>query len=87
MHFPIDGLRRHPNYCRASEKPLPTLIESIKEHGLVRPVMIAWHDGYWYVQDGWLRIMACRKLGKTDVEVFRVGYSEMPGDTVPWGIV
>lgn len=58
----IEQLEDAPNY-REDETSIKDLVESIREHGLLQPLLVARLKGKFYLAAGYRRLAALRKIG------------------------
>lgn len=71
-HLPVDQLVAHPGNVRNDLGPLDELAGSIREHGLLHPIVVtehAVHEDRYVVLDGHRRLGASLKLGLSTVPV------------------
>ena len=68
MKLPIDCLG-----CPQVRVPDPSgdkdLLKSIRETGVLKPILVVRRQRSWIVIDGVRRVEACKKLGITEIEV------------------
>lgn len=69
--LPLDRISPRPSmrYDSAEDMSLDELAESIRQHGLIRPVTVqATHGGRYVIVSGNRRLMACRMAGMTCID-------------------
>jgi len=53
----------HPGYLRATKSPGRALVQSLRDLGVVTPVLLAAKGGELVIIDGHRRVAACKRLG------------------------
>ena len=66
--FNIVPMENHPFQVKDDEE-MERLMESIREYGVLNPIIVRFRDGYYEIVSGHRRFEACRRLKKQDIPV------------------
>ena len=66
--FNIVPMENHPFQVKDDEE-MERLMESIREYGILNPIIVRFRDGYYEIVSGHRRFEACRRLKKQDIPV------------------
>lgn len=66
--FNIVPMDNHPFQVKDDEE-MECLMESIREYGVLNPIIVRFRDGYYEIVSGHRRFEACRRLKKQDISV------------------
>ena len=66
--FNIVPMDNHPFQVKDDEE-MERLVESIREYGVLNPIIVRFRDGYYEIVSGHRRFEACRRLKKQDIPV------------------
>lgn len=66
--FNIVPMDNHPFQVKDDEE-MERLMESIREYGVLNPIIVRFRDGYYEIVSGHRRFEACRRLKKQDIPV------------------
>ncbi len=66
--FNIVPMENHPFQVKDDEE-MERLMESIREYGVLNPIIVRFRDGYYEIVSGHRRFEACRRLNKSDIPV------------------
>ncbi len=66
--FNIVPMENHPFQVKDDEE-MERLVESIREYGVLNPIIVRFRDGYYEIVSGHRRFEACRRLKKQDIPV------------------
>ena len=61
-------MENHPFQVKDDEE-MERLMESIREYGVLNPIIVRFRDGYYEIVSGHRRFEACRRLKKQDIPV------------------
>ena len=64
--FNIVPMENHPFQVKDDEE-MERLMESIREYGVLNPIIVRFRDGYYEIVSGHRRLFACNVLGITEV--------------------
>ena len=66
--FNIVPMENHPFQVKDDEE-MERLMESIREYGVLNPIIVRFRDGYYEIVSGHRRFEACRRLKKQEIPV------------------
>ena len=66
--FNIVPMENHPFQVKDDEE-MERLVESIREYGVLNPIIVRFRDGYYEIVSGHRRFEACKRLKKQDIPV------------------
>ena len=66
--FNFVPMENHPFQVKDDEE-MERLMESIREYGVLNPIIVRFRDGYYEIVSGHRRFEACRRLKKQDIPV------------------